>query len=442
MNTKIIRLITFISLLFPGMSSSFVMAQAPVADSAVLPLDSVIARVVRTNPAIFQAQEGLKASDASADLIKSAYRPHVNASASYSRIGPVPSFDFPGFGTIKLYPEDNYSASVDYSQLIWDFGKTAKSLDVEKVNHEIASLTVNMTRQQLALFTTEIYYNLAFLKSAVKINDDQLKVLNEHLDFIRKKQETGSATQYEILSTKVKISTVESRQVDLQSAITSQLAVLNSLLGNNVSTPVNVAPLSDMPDKPVVTDSLVSYALAHRYEVELAKENEQKASLQYDVAAAGNHPTLSAFLSGGGKNGYVPDLYSFKANYVAGVSFKVPLFDGNIRKNKMILARTGMESSSYQTDITMRKISAEVVEANSSCHSAAEKTDQYKLQVEQAKEALKLANINYKAGAITNLALLDADTALSESQLMLLKARTDYAISLSKLQAALGNLLY
>ena len=440
MNTKIIRLLTIVILLFAGIGSSFVTAQAP--DSTVLPLDTVIARVVRTNPAIYQAKEGLTVSDARTDLIKSAYRPHVEASASYSRIGPVPSFDFPGLGNFKLYPEDNYSASVDYSQLIYDFGKTAKSLDVEKVNHEIASLTVNMTKQQLALFTTEIYYNLAFLKSAVKISEEQLKVLNEHLDFIKKKQETGSATQYEILSTKVKISSIESRQVDLQTGITSQQAVLNSLLGNNINTPLQVAALSDMPSKPTVSDSLVSYAMAHRFEIEMAKENEQKASLQYDIASAENHPTLGAFVSGGGKNGYVPDLYAFKANFVAGLSFKIPLFDGNIKKNKMILARTGIESSSYQTEITTRKISAEVVQANAACHSAAEKIDQYELQVKQAKEALKLANINYKAGTITNLALLDADNALSESQLMLLKARTDYAVSLSKLQAALGNLLY
>ncbi|HYX06077.1 MAG TPA: TolC family protein, partial [Bacteroidales bacterium] len=215
-----------------------------------------------------------------------------------------------------------------------------------------------------------------------------------------------------------------------------------SLLGNNINTPLQVAALSDMPSKPTVSDSLVSYAMAHRFEIEMAKENEQKASLQYDIASAENHPTLGAFVSGGGKNGYVPDLYAFKANFVAGLSFKIPLFDGNIKKNKMILARTGIESSSYQTEITTRKISAEVVQANAACHSAAEKIDQYELQVKQAKEALKLANINYKAGTITNLALLDADNALSESQLMLLKARTDYAVSLSKLQAALGNLLY
>ena len=39
--------------------------------------------------------------------------------------------------------------------------------------------------------------------------------LNEHLDYVEKMRATGSATEYQVLATKVKISTVESQKVDL-----------------------------------------------------------------------------------------------------------------------------------------------------------------------------------------------------------------------------------
>jgi outer membrane protein TolC len=43
---------------------------------------------------------------------------------------------------------------------------------------------------------------------------------------------------------------------------------------------------------------------------------------------------------------------------------------------------------------------------------------------------------------ITNLDLLDANTSVSESSLMLLKARIDYVTSIYKLKAALGQRIY
>jgi outer membrane protein TolC len=57
-------------------------------------------------------------------------------------------------------------------------------------------------------------------------------------------------------------------------------------------------------------------------------------------------------------------------------------------------------------------------------------------------KAYSLAATSFRAGTITNLELLDANTAVSESRLMLLKARIDYAASIYRLKAAVGEKLY
>ncbi len=75
-------------------------------------------------------------------------------------------------------------------------------------------------------------------------------------------------------------------------------------------------------------------------------------------------------------------------------------------------------------------------------NAAAKKINQYNLQLAQALEAYSLATISFNAGTITNLDLLDSNTAVSESRLLLLKARIDYTASIYKLKAALGERLY
>ncbi len=74
--------------------------------------------------------------------------------------------------------------------------------------------------------------------------------------------------------------------------------------------------------------------------------------------------------------------------------------------------------------------------------SSRKKVSQYELQLAQALKAYSLAETSFNSGTITNLDLLDSNTSVSESRLQLLKARMDYAASIYKLKAAMGERLY
>jgi len=90
-------------------------------------------------------------------------------------------------------------------------------------------------------------------------------------------------------------------------------------------------------------------------------------------------------------------------------------------------------------DLTSRDISTEVYQNETNLLASLKKIDQSNLQVKQAKEALDLAGISYKTGAITNLDLLDAETALEESRVNQLKARIEYAINVVRLNISVGK---
>jgi Outer membrane protein len=155
-----------------------------------------------------------------------------------------------------------------------------------------------------------------------------------------------------------------------------------------------------------------------------------------------NKPLLSFEASGGAKNGYIPDLAKFTPNYIVGLGLKVPLFDGMKNKYNLAQAQSGITSISYESELTKRNISNEVYESEALMFAAYKKVNQSELQLKQALKAYSLAEISFKSGIITNLDLLDANTSVSESSLMLLKARIDYAASVYKLKAALGERIY
>lgn len=433
MINKIITLVLILSLL-PGSKG---------LTQEALSLDSAIAQVIRTHPSIAKAQEALEIAGARIGMAQSGYYPIVDASANYSRIGPVSQINLPDFGSIKIFPEDNYSISVNFRQMIYDFGRTANSITLEKANKDLTEKGIEISRQYLAITTSASFYTLYFLNNAIVIKDDQLRTLHEHLDFIEKMKETGSATDFEILTTRVKISVIESQKVDLLSMKASQTSIMNSLLGQDYNSEISLdMNLENLVENNELTDSLLNYAMVHRNEMQIAKQQVEIARLQFKIEKAKANPSFNAFVSGGARNGYIPDLYKLQPNFVAGLNFSVPVFDGYREKNNLKMAQAKIRSAQFEIENESRIITNEVIQAESEARSAFQKIQQFGIQVEQANQALKLANTSYMAGTITNLEMLMAETSAAESSLMLLKSKVDYQLCLAKLKMVSGIPLY
>jgi outer membrane protein len=429
-----------VSSLSQGQSTNYNNQTASATDSLVI--NQVIGDVIGNFPTVKQAEEAINAADSRIGLARTGYYPDLEVTASYNHLGPLTEISIPSFGHILLYPADNYAAAVNLRENIYDFGKTSRNISLEKENKALAELSLDQVKQNLSLTVVSNFFALAFLQEAIIIKQQELQNLQEHLDFVRKKKETGSATQYEYLSTQVRISTVESQQVDLQTSQTVQLSVLNNLLGLPEKTVHNVKYDLNTKIPGVPEDSLVSYAIGHRDEMMIARKKTDVAESRYQVIRAQNNPSFNLFAAGGAKNGYFPNLDQMKMNYVVGAGIRVPIYDASRTKYNLQQANSSIITSGYETETMRRTVTNDVVENETRLKAAQQKVEQYQLQLDQAQQAYDLAQTNFKAGAITNLDLLDASTTLSESSLLLLKARIDYMVSIYRLQASLGLRLY
>jgi outer membrane protein TolC len=429
----------FLSLLVAGFCS-IQPAQSQERDS--LTLTAIISEVVQNHPAVKKAAEDLNVADAKIGFARSNTLPNIDFSSSYSRVGPVPVITVPDLGSFSLVPHDNYSAAFNLNQMIYDFGKTDRSIQLEKEGKELSRQSIEQVKQKLSQAVISNYYSLVYLQEALKIKDEQLRTLNEHLNFIKKKQETGSATQYEILTTEVRISSIENQKTDLETARQVQVAQLNSLLGMPESTAQVVKNELQVTLPASQEDALIEAAMQNRDEMKLASEKGKLAQLRYNLTDAQNNAVINGFVTGGVKNGYTPYLYDPKANFVAGIGLKIPVFDGKRSKYNLQQAQSAIQVNDQETEITRRGIVNEVVEGEANVQASQKKVEQGELQLKQATQAYSLAKVRFESGVITNVELLDGSTAVSESRLQLLKAKIDYTVSLYKLKSAIGERLY
>jgi outer membrane protein len=407
-----------------------------------LSLENVIHQIIKNHPSIKAAEESINNANARIGLAKTGYYPEADITANFSNLQPVTRISIPNLGTFQLYPQNNYSASVNYRQVVYDFGRTRQNIEIENENKAVGEQALEQVRQKMSLYAVNVFYNLDFIQAAIEIKNEEIEALNEHLRYVEKMFATGSATEYQVLATKVKISTIESQKVDLVAALTSQQASMNSLLGNNQAVTPMVRNELSVSVPVIPKDSIESYAFKNRDEILLNQKKTSLAELRYGITKLQNKPLLSFQATAGAKNGYLPDLNKPTPNYVVGIGLRVPLFDAMRNKYNLAQAQSAITSLSFESEMTRRNISNELFEAEAYMLAAKKKIGQFELQLVQALKAYSLAETSFRSGVITNLDLLDADTSVSESKLMLLKARIDFAASIYKLKAAMGERLY
>ncbi len=421
-------------------SRSPAMAPAPVQDAVAdsLTLEEVVRRVVETHPAVLEARQGVAVSQARIRGAESGRYPTVSATGTYSHIGPVSSLEFQG-RNITLFPSNNYDAQVTVRQTVYDAGRRDTEVARARSVEESVAGNVDLVRSNLAYQTIDAFNAILFFQENLTVLDEETAALQRHLEVTRERVRAGSATEFDVLTTQVRIADVGSRRVDVTSTMESRRIELRQLLGLASDTSLVLVGGFDGEPLNLNTDSLVALALSQRQEMKVARTNEGTAQVQTELASLGDKPSLNVNLTVGAKNGYVPHLNALKPNWVAGMSVDVPLFNGYRTLSQVEESRAALDEARLRTRVLARNVRMQVEQAIASVRASQEKIGTSELQVEQAQEALRLANTRYQAGVVTNLDVLDAQTSLSEAKLTALQAQYDLVRNRYRLEQAVGD---
>ena len=108
----------------------------------------------------------------------------------------------------------------------------------------------------------------------------------------------------------------------------------------------------------------------------------------------------------------------------------------NVQEAKSAVSQLAVQHSQLEDGIQqeVRAAYLQILEAQSLM-------DVQKETVEQAKEGLRLADLQYKNGLITSVELTDAQLALTQSEVNRLQAQHDYSVALVRLEKAIGQSL-
>jgi len=404
-----------------------------------LTIDEAIKQTLSNQPLISEAIEQIDAVNAKIKEQKSNYYPNVESNLSYVYIGPLISLTFPGLGNFDFNTLNNYNMNVNAKEDLYDFGRRDAAMELIKSYKLSAEEKVNLIKSNLGYQTIQIFYTILFLEKSIEVKNEQINTLNDHLEIAKKKVESGSSTDFDVLTTEVRVASAQNELIDLQNALNKGKIYLRSLIGYNGERPTNLSGDFTINIPTINEDSLLSSAFSLRPEIKLARENENSAKLSTQVAELGNMPALSVGLNYGIENGLFPDLKVLRGTWAADITANIPIFDGYKTDARKEEAEVDLKSSTQEILVQERKIKAEVQAAEADLKTSISKLNTTQVQVKHAIEAVSRAEVQYKDGVITNLDLIDAETALAEAKLLYLQVLYKNVVNKYALDQVVGR---
>jgi outer membrane protein len=415
---------------------------AQEAPGSPLTLTQTIQAVLGRYPTIAAAQAAVDAARARTMQSNADRLPQVSAQAgyTYNSLRPYVSFAIPGRppGAIYENVQDAYGATITARQLLTDFGRTDKLVEMARSGQITAQDALEQTRHQLGYQAIESFYGVLLLRSSADVAREDISALEEALRIAQRKFSAGSATKFDVLTTQVRLANSKNHLTDTLALLEKQENGLRQLLGLELSAPLQIVGEFDAETPAIPENAAIADGLLNRPEMRLARDDEQTARLRLDAANRGNRPTLDAQVTGGIENGVVPDLYDNKGYVVAGLSLQVPIFTGRRIQGDRLEAGAGVRSAQARERELNDTITTDVADAYSDLNAAKSRLANADTLVAQSREALSLAQTRYANGVITNFELLDAQSSSRSAELSRLQARYDCVLARQAVARAAG----
>jgi outer membrane protein len=422
--------------------TAFVTALAGPKTSDTLTLSDAVKAILKNGASFLAAQAGERAAAEKTNTAQSGYYPSLDATASYANVGPVEKFDFPVSATqtipFQLYPANNYDIHAHVDYLLWDFGKRKKNVESCRIGDDAAQLKSSTIKTNIAYQAAVLFSLLLIQEHAIVEKEADSAALESHLEFVKRKLETGSATQFDELRTKVQLTNAKTELNNLINDIIKNKIEFSELAGIDNNRPIYLEGSFDSTYRPIRSDSLIVHAMNARLEIQLITDGIKTLELQKDLAKLETAPSVVARGAAGFKNGYISDLDKPTFNWSFGAAFQMPIFDGGKARYHSAELVARIDSLQQVLKDIRRKIRIEVLKAAQDVNSAYSNLLMAKENERLAGEAFRIANLQYEAGTATNLDVLDAQTKYSESKFAHLQSNYRYTLSKYALWQTVG----
>jgi outer membrane protein TolC len=308
----------------------------------------------------------------------------------------------------------------------------------------LAELQVEQTREELRLDTTNDYYAVQEAIEQIRINQAFLNEAERNLRDTQLREEVGVGTRFDVLRAEVQVA--NARQTLTQA--TSQRQISQRQLSRRLNVPPSIdlttLAVGIAGSWPLSLEESIVLAFQNRAELEQFLVERQVNESQRQIQLSQVRPGLGLFAQydaqtlltapAGVSTGNINDGFS------VGAQMTWRWFDGGAARARAAQSEVDIQTDEVEFENARNDIRVRVEEAYYTLVANQSNITTASVAVNQAEEALELANLRFNAGVGTQIDVLTATRELAEAQGNLVSAVLNYNRALARLEREVSNL--
>ena len=412
----------------------------------VLTLDDAVALALRQNPFYLATQEKVNQARSQVRQAVAGFLPTLNAQGTDTLDEKLFTLEFPSLipgepaQRISIDFTKDYQMALAFSLPLFAGGRLTAGYKQANLGVKASQESVRLSEQETVFSAKRAFYGYLLAKEFSAVAEEALGLAEKFMENVKNLHEVGMASKFDLLRSEVQVANLKPQAIRARNSVEVAALGLKTVLGIELDTPVEVKGELAAPPLDVVSEAIVEEALAQRPEIRQLDYQRGMAGQMLKIARGSMMPTLAI----GGAYNFWSDALNLRKGawqnyYTINLSLTLPLFNGFESRARVGQSKAMIRELDWTRKGLSDAIALEVRQAVLNANQARETLLSQEKNVEQAREAVRIAELNYSEGLATNLDVSTAQVALSQARTNRSQALYDCAISQAQLEKAVGQ---
>jgi len=415
-------------------------------EKLTLTLEDCIQIALSQNPSYLAVREREAGAKAMVREAASRFFPSLDLQGSDVLDKKVFVIEFPSFipgeppQRVSVDFTKNYQFSFNFSLPLFTGGRLISGYKQAGYNLQSTRETIRQSKQETVFNIKRAFYSCLLCREMLETAEEAVVLAEKHYANVKNLYDVGMASKFDLLRSEVAVANLKPQFIRAKNDLSVADLSIKTLLGIDLDRPVELK--GEMVYKAFEgdIDEAVGRALQMRPEIGRLKFQKQMAAEMVKIARAEHLPTL-ALVAG---YNYWSNDFRFTQNnwesyYSVNLVMTMPLFKGFAVPARVAQSKAALREIEFGEKALLDAVRFEVNQAVINLEQARETLLSTGKNVEQALEAVRIAELNYAEGLATNLDVSTAQVALSQARTNYSQALYSCVISLAQLEKATGT---
>ena len=383
-------------------------------------LNQLEQQIETSNQTLAQSEAQYRQASAMVSAARANFFPTLGVDLSAQRAGRYGTGSIVSGGTVisggstlnngSSHPTNTYSLPLTAS---WEpdlWGRVRRTVEGEEANAQASAATLASTRLSLQAELALDYFQLRTTDAQTRLLDDTVAGYRKSLELTENQYRVGVAARADVVQAETQLRQAQVQAIDLGIA-RAQLEHAIAVLVGKAPGDFSLAAANVTPLPPAIPAGVPSALLERRPDVAIAERQAAAANAQIGVAQSAYYPSLTLSASGGTQTSTFSDILAAPSRFWSlGAQLAEAIFDGGAREAQVAQARAGFDAAAANyrevvlaafQNVEDNLAALRILEAEARAQDDA---------VKSAEESLRIAINQYRAGTVSYLNVITAQT--------------------------------